>query len=413
MASEIPPLSFHPAGAFPPHYLSLPNPVLRLLNYDSKTGLCKKGWNDFLVVAIFTAAFFIARKYAESSILPGLAKRFKVGKGRMLKLKFLEQSWLLFCHTILCTTGVILLIGRDYAPGLWGNHEGQKNLWRGYPHAHRDLEPMFKLYYFAVLGYWLHLCVSLALEGYDRVIYERGRSRGQRKLAAAPKRSDFGAMCVHHFVTVSLVALSHYMNFTHLGHVVMILLDISDILLPLAKILKYTGHQLVCDVAFAIFTVSWIVTRHGFLLLLNVSMYRDSLKYLPDESRFWDPWGKECFYSMKVYWMFLGLFAALQILLLYWLAMILKVVIKVIRGGTAEDVRSDDEEDEEEEQETRLETRDSKPIVTSMPKSTLLDAAPDAGPTVVKRLVRPSGNGVDLRSGDWDVVKESQYRRRR
>lgn len=77
------------------------------------------------------------------------------------------------------------------------------------------------------------------LEGFERRSFERAKAQGRKKAAKAPKRSDFWALAAHHLVTVSLVATSYYMNFTRIGHIVIILLDVADILLPLAKVSKY------------------------------------------------------------------------------------------------------------------------------------------------------------------------------
>ncbi|KAJ3188164.1 sphingosine N-acyltransferase lag1 [Gaertneriomyces sp. JEL0708] len=271
------------------------------------------------------------------------------------------------------------------------------HFWIDYPVAHKRLDPAFKLYYFGVLGYWLHHCAGLVIEGYQRLSVERARSQGRKQQAKVPKRSDYGALAVHHVVTVSLVALSYYMHFTRIGHVTMVLLDVADILLPLAKILKYTGKQTVCDVAFAIFTLSWIATRHYFLLLLCYSIYKDPFTYIPEEYRSWDPNGTESFYSMNVYYVFNTLFAALQILLIYWLAMVIKVVVKVVQGGKAEDVRSDDEEEESELTE----------VDDAMTEKSIKRKAGNASSNQ-----RPA-SGVELRNGDWGTVKESSVRSRR
>ncbi|KNC97734.1 uncharacterized protein SPPG_06735 [Spizellomyces punctatus DAOM BR117] len=407
MAGDAPHLAFQATPLYPHTTLSLPNPLLRLLNYNPKTGLCHKGWNDFILASLFAALFLVLRRYLYTAVFPVLAKRMRVAGGRMNRLKFSEQAWLFICHTASCVAGSILLVGKDYAPALFGEREGQKHFWFGYPHTHRFLDPVFKLFYFSILGYWLHHCAALAIEGFQRVAFERAKLQGRRRLAHAPKRSDFWPLAAHHAITVALVATSYYMNFTRVGHIVIILLDVADIFLPLAKILKYTRHQTICDVAFAVFTVSWVITRHWYLLLVCVSMWRDSLLYIPETSRVWDPWGTECFYSMKVYWLFLGLFAALQILLLYWLALIVKVVIKVVRGGTAEDVRSDDEEEETED---TLEPNEgqSKSLRNRKPRV----GRPLNTATLTYNKGKRSGSGVELRSGDWDAVKEGEFRRR-
>jgi very-long-chain ceramide synthase len=66
---------------------------------------------------------------------------------------------------------------------------------------------------------------------------------------------------------------------------------------------------------------------------------------------FRDPEGLVC-WNDKIKWGFLGALLFLQCITLMWFWLIVKVALKVVRGGQADDVRSDDEgEDEEEEHE--------------------------------------------------------------
>jgi acyl-CoA-dependent ceramide synthase len=49
--------------------------------------------------------------------------------------------------------------------------------------------------------------------------------------------------------------------------------------------------------------------------------------------------------SLNVHRTFVGLLLLLHCLILVWFYMIIKVVIKILRGGNAEEPRSDDEDD--------------------------------------------------------------------
>ena len=59
---------------------------------------------------------------------------------------------------------------------------------------------------------------------------------------------------------------------------------------------------------------------------------------------FRDQKGLVC-WNTTVRWMFLSMLAMLQVILLVWFGMIIRVASKVIKGGEAEDSRSDDEEE--------------------------------------------------------------------
>jgi acyl-CoA-dependent ceramide synthase len=60
----------------------------------------------------------------------------------------------------------------------------------------------------------------------------------------------------------------------------------------------------------------------------------------------WDPAKGKYFtpFTQKIY---IFLFVALNIIMVYWFAMIVKVILRVLQGSNAEDTRSDDEDEDE------------------------------------------------------------------
>lgn len=129
--------------------------------------------------------------------------------------------------------------------------------------------------------------------------------------------------------------------------------------------LKYMRYQVACDIAFGVFMVTWFVTRHLFYLLVCYSIYADIPKEIiygcyygsnghlhgpiepPDSfghltQPFRDPEGLVC-WNNGIKWAFLAMLLSLQVVLLVWFGMILRVAWKVVQGGEAEDSRSDDE----------------------------------------------------------------------
>lgn len=138
--------------------------------------------------------------------------------------------------------------------------------------------------------------------------------------------------------------------------------------------LKYLHFQLACDVAFAIFMITWVVARHILYLMVFYSAYEDTKEAIPyacfgkkgemveapstSESfiqllqPFRDPEGIIC-NNFWVKWTFLGMLLALQVITLIWFGMILRVAWRILNGGIAEDSRSEDEQEEEEEVEAQ------------------------------------------------------------
>lgn len=128
---------------------------------------------------------------------------------------------------------------------------------------------------------------------------------------------------------------------------------------------------MACDIAFGVFLVVWFIARQVLYLLVCYSVYAhipleitygcywgsssnlqgpisppDLFSHLFQPFR--DPEGLIC-WDNKIKWAFLSVLIALQVILLIWFGMILRVAYKVLRGGEAEDSRSDDELDDERE----------------------------------------------------------------
>ncbi|KAI9294024.1 longevity-assurance protein [Neoconidiobolus thromboides FSU 785] len=206
-----------------------------------------------------------------------------------------------------------LLVSSDYYMNL-------ENLWRGYPHL--ELDFYFKTYYLVQMSYWLQQMYFVQIE---------------------VRRKDYLNMISHHVITNSLVVFSYITNYTRVGHVMLVLMDFADIFLSTAKVLNYLRLKLICDITFTIFFISWIASRHiGFGMVMWSIMF-DPEKVNPNEK--WDP-KNGIFYTSNTRRFFLVLLTALQILMFVWLWMILRVLIKVIVGTGAEDVRSSDEDDD-------------------------------------------------------------------
>jgi len=125
----------------------------------------------------------------------------------------------------------------------------------------------------------------------------------------------------------------------------------------------------ICDVLFGVFMLSWVAARHAAYLMICYSVWADipeTISYgcyrgkkgaikgpFPPPNKFGhllepfqDPEGIVC-WNDNIKWGFLSALLFLQGITVLWFAMILRVAIRVLRGGDADDVRSDDEGEEE------------------------------------------------------------------
>lgn len=232
-------------------------------------------------------------------------------------MRFGEQGYDVISHVFAVTIGTFIMQNHDSGYRFM-NLDG---LWRDYPHY--KMAGSMKLYYLGQMGFWLQQVLTLHLE---------------------KRRKDYSQMFIHHIITVSLLYLSYLYNFTRIGNVILVLMDVSDIVLGSAKMLKYLKHETLCDIAFGLFMLSWIVTRHVLYPRVLYSVIYDSDQIIHLE---WNP-EKEWYYARTTKYCFVALLSALQVLLILWFFMIVKVAVGVLRGKPAEDSRSDDEEDSEE-----------------------------------------------------------------
>ena len=127
----------------------------------------------------------------------------------------------------------------------------------------------------------------------------------------------------------------------------------------------------MCDFAFGVFLVTWVISRHVVYVSILWSVYHDAPHIVPyscvsvvtgervpsevgisalSANSLGSYPDRSCF-TRTVHMIFFYLLAMLQVITLVWLYMIGKVAYKVVAGTGAEDTRSDDEEENEEESE--------------------------------------------------------------
>lgn len=130
-----------------------------------------------------------------------------------------------------------------------------------------------------------------------------------------------------------------------MGTLVLVNQDTADILLPVAKMLKYCKFETLSTVVFALFSLVWIPTRHWLYFCPLYSLYvyapqEVTLPFDPSQGQWYHPLYTPVYFSI-----FMGL---LQMLLLYWLYLLLQAVYRAVTSSsTIEDQRSDDEGDDQ------------------------------------------------------------------
>lgn len=135
-------------------------------------------------------------------------------------------------------------------------------------------------------------------------------------------------MLFHHFVTMALVAGSYLLGYYRVGVITMILHDMSDPIMEIAKIFHYGKNETMANVFFVLFAGVFFYTR-DYLFPAFVVL---NCMYVTLESRELYPYGMECSVFLL----------CLQGLHVFWSSLILKMVGEaVVGGGVQGDTRED------------------------------------------------------------------------
>jgi len=180
-----------------------------------------------------------------------------------------------------------------------------------------------KRYYLIQSAYWLQQFLVLALR-------------------LEKPRSDFTELVIHHLVTLWLIGWSYLVNLTLIGNAIFVSMDIPDAFLALSKLLNYMDLY-ISNVSFAIFVVVWSYFRHYLNLIIIKSTWSE-FHLMPDASKQWKPEAG----VWMAWWMqyqVLVPIVLLQMVNLFWYALILRIFYRAIFQSTLVDERSDDEDD--------------------------------------------------------------------
>ncbi|KAG0374724.1 sphingosine N-acyltransferase lag1 [Mortierella sp. AD032] len=288
---------------------------LFLQNQDPMTGLYSKTWTDLNFIGFWIVVFTFLRAFVMTVILKPFALWAGV-KREHQQNRFQEEGWVCIYYSISWTLGMYVL-RTSPVWNSWTFWFKPEALFEGYPHT--QLPHVMLWYYYVQLAFWLQQIFVLHVE--------------------AP-RKDFWALMAHHTVTLLLISGSALSNFWRAGNVVFVVMDLADIILAFSKSMKYLGvPSKICDVFFGTFMVTWLYTRHYMYAYILHGFMFTAYKMIPFELDISQ--GK--WYCRELAWLpILGL-ALLQILMVYWFALILRILVKILKGHSAEDERSDDE----------------------------------------------------------------------
>lgn len=296
----------------PNHWL---NWCLKLSYRVPGTELYDKGKRDWAFFAFHVVFFTWLREFCMQvalkpiSLLLGLTTKHKVNR-------FLEQAYSLLYYGVTGPVGLYIMKVR--CPELW--YFNTTAFYEGFPH--RQIDVWMKAFYLLQAAFWGQQALVLLLR-------------------IEKPRKDFKELVFHHIVTVALIWLSYRFHFTNMGLAVYITMDVSDFFLALSKILNYLESSAV-GVFFLLFVVVWIYLRHYVNIVILYSVATEFRTVGPWELN-WDTQQYKCWISQPITFTLLMM---LQLVNLYWLALVLRIAYRFLKDNVKEDVRSEDEDEE-------------------------------------------------------------------
>lgn len=75
------------------------------------------------------------------------------------------------------------------------------------------------------------------------------------------RKKDHLAMCIHHVITCLMIFLSGHYDLARIGAVILLLFDVCDIFLEVAKLFTKAKEDIPCIFAFVIFVALWFYNR--------------------------------------------------------------------------------------------------------------------------------------------------------
>ncbi|XP_027699952.1 ceramide synthase 4-like [Vombatus ursinus] len=221
----------------------------------------------------------------------------------LLSKKFSESCSRFLFHSCFSFGGLFIFCNKTW----FGQPE---TIWNGYP-KQVSCPDLCWWYIFHIVFYFFILLVLF----YNFLISHR----------------DFYGYVIHHFVTVTLIFYSYSANLVHIGVLVMLLHDVSDIFLETSKMIAYAKWKQAQNIIFILFGLVFFVSR---LIFFPTKVIYNFYYVFQTNNQF--------FFG---YYFSNSLLMVTQSLNLFWFFLILKVIYKFLSEGQVKsDVRSDLEE---------------------------------------------------------------------
>ncbi|CAM9605542.1 unnamed protein product, partial [Phaeothamnion confervicola] len=234
-----------------------------------------------------------------------LAARRRAGLARKRIQKYNEACWRLLLYVFAVALGFWSLREEPFFQDPYGE------CWKEWPR--QVVPPAVAFYYAFELGLYAHLAVRMCIE---------------------VRRRDFWEMAAHHAMTLGLILFSWLCSMSRVGALTMLLHDLSDVPLELAKLFNYAKANKrfpharhAADGVFFLFAATFVMTR--LYLYPKYIIYTTSVLLL-----------RHIGWCNTIYF-YNALLGGLQLLHIFWAGLIFRMVYLFLVKGVEKDVRSD------------------------------------------------------------------------
>ncbi|EDO16835.1 hypothetical protein Kpol_1056p36 [Vanderwaltozyma polyspora DSM 70294] len=277
-----------------------------------------KGIKDLSFIFFYMIFFTFLREFLMDVVIrPITIKKLKITSKHRIN-RMMEQVYSIIYCGVSGPFGLYIMYHSD----LWLFET--KTMYRTYPDLNNTY--LYKLFYLGQAAFWAQQACVLVLQ-------------------LEKPRKDRRELVFHHIVTLLLIWSSYVFHFTKMGLAIYITMDVSDFFLALSKALNYLEYEYT-PVVFIIFVISWVYLRH----IVNIKILWSVLTQFRTEGNYVLNYATQqykCWISLPI--VFILIFA-LQLVNLYWLVLILRILYRAVWKGVQKDERSDSSESDDDDE---------------------------------------------------------------
>lgn len=261
---------------------------------------------DLMVVVSAAVCLYSLRKLLSRYVFKPYGMQQGLKKESTELTRFVENAWFTTYYTFFATFGLYISYQAQWTRDLSRIHDN----WPEDHHLDFDRHPYLRFFYLVSLGFYGQAIFTLIF------IDERMK--------------DFTEMVLHHVFTIMLVFLSILTLGHRGGQVILTLHDVVDVFLYSAKALHALDKQLLTNIMFGLFSLTYLLLRLILLPYMTYICYTCPLTV-------GKPYGS---ISQYVYWLNFSFLPPLLCLHVYWFSLVIKLLIKTFGlGGVPGDPR--------------------------------------------------------------------------